>query len=223
MKHQMIGEKIEELIFHVDDRPDLLKAMRDAGLNFEQSAIQCPWAYAAFIKPLRFRKILFSFSSTHQMHPVCSLAEYLHACGKLGSIQKATLALDCFYQSGIVHGNDEALATLPSIMRGRPGIWGQNSIVDEILSESNGLLIWHDQLERLLSCTGISQVDDRSDLRKKLNAKYPEAWERIKSLFFLDGSSLEQVLNERMLDSHCTSAGNWTGGMALKTLLDLRV
>jgi hypothetical protein len=71
-------------------------------------------------------------------------------------------------------------------------------IVDELLSASDGILLWQFQFEHLAQLF----VDRRSDaiaLRRRINQKRPEAWERIEEMTFSSGQSFRNVIEERML------------------------
>jgi len=86
-------------------------------------------------------------------------------------------------------------------------------LVDEILQISQGLLIWHYQLEKLLGVC-IPNLSKVYELRKDLNAKKAKAWERIKSLMLFDEISLYDVISKRMAFG-ITTFPNMAGAFAL--------
>ena len=80
-------------------------------------------------------------------------------------------------------------------------------VVDELLSTSDGILLWQFQFEQLAQLF----VDRRSDaiaLRRRINQKRPEAWARIEEMTFSSGQSFRNVVEERMLYEGVVS-GQW--------------
>jgi len=69
-------------------------------------------------------------------------------------------------------------------------------IVDAILAESGGCLLWHHQLENLLRVF-VDTPQEALKLRKALNASLPQAMTRINGFCFDDGTALAAVLKER--------------------------
>lgn len=85
-------------------------------------------------------------------------------------------------------------------------------VVDDILTDTRGFLLWHHQLEWLFRAF----FDDTAKvvrLRKRINAKKPEAFELAGSLM-LDNMSLENVIWERMALGY-TVFPNVKGALAL--------
>ena len=76
----------------------------------------------------------------------------------------------------------------------------QLPVVDEILKDSRGFLLWHHQLECLFRAFH-DDADKAVDLRKQINTKVPEAFDLAGSLMF-GGKSLENVIRERMVLGH---------------------
>jgi hypothetical protein len=71
-------------------------------------------------------------------------------------------------------------------------------IVDELLSASDGILLWQFQCEQMVQLF----VDRRSDaieLRRRINQKRLETRERIKEMMFPSGQSFRDVVEERLL------------------------
>lgn len=73
-------------------------------------------------------------------------------------------------------------------------------VVDDILQDSRGFLLWHHQLE-LLFRGFYDDTDKVVNLRKGINARDPEAFEMAGSLM-LGATSLEDVIWERMVLGH---------------------
>jgi hypothetical protein len=97
--------------------------------------------------------------------------------------------VDTYYQNRV-------LGTPPSTERDLD--FTPDPIVDELLSASDGILLWQFQFEQLAQLF----VDRRSDaiaLRHRINQKRPEAWERIEEMTFSSGQSFRNVVEERML------------------------
>jgi hypothetical protein len=71
-------------------------------------------------------------------------------------------------------------------------------IVDELLKDTRGFLLWHYQLENLINLF-FGKSDKAMDLCRGINAKYPEALEKAKQLRFTEGLKLFDVISERMI------------------------
>jgi len=69
-------------------------------------------------------------------------------------------------------------------------------IVDAILAESYGCILWHHQLENLLRVF-VDTPQEALRLRKALNAGLPQAMTSIGGFCFDDGTALAAVLKER--------------------------
>lgn len=72
-----------------------------------------------------------------------------------------------------------------------------NGMVEDILKDSRGLLIWHYQLENLIRLF-YSDNEHVVRLRKDINAKKAEAWELAKKLSFSDELTLYDIISDRM-------------------------
>jgi hypothetical protein len=71
-------------------------------------------------------------------------------------------------------------------------------VVDELLSASDGILLWQFQFEQLAQLF----MDTRAEaieLRRRISQKRPEAWERIEEMTFSSGQSFRNVVEERLL------------------------
>lgn len=80
-------------------------------------------------------------------------------------------------------------------------------IVDELLSASDGILLWQFQFEQLAQLF----VDRRSDaiaLRRRINQKRFETRERIEEMTFPSGQSFRDVVEERLLHEGAVP-GQW--------------
>lgn len=86
-------------------------------------------------------------------------------------------------------------------------------VVDDILRDSKGYLLWHHQLELLFR--GFYDVTDKVvNLRKGINARDPEAFEMAGSLRH-GAMSLEDVIWERMVSRSHTVQPNVRGACLL--------
>lgn len=73
-----------------------------------------------------------------------------------------------------------------------------NEVVDNILKDSRGVILWHHQLEHLLR---LFYVDSRKviQIREGLNCKRRDYWKLTEKLHFDNNTSLCDVLNERAI------------------------
>ena len=87
-------------------------------------------------------------------------------------------------------------------------------VVDELLSASDGILLWQFQFEQLTQLF----VDTRAEaieLRRRISQKRPEAWERIEEMTFSSGQSFRNVVEERMLYEGVVP-GQWRNARLLR-------
>ena len=97
--------------------------------------------------------------------------------------------VDTYYQSRVLG------APLPTE---RDLDFTPDAVVDELLSASDGILLWQFQFEQLAQLF----VDTRAEaieLRRRISQKRPEAWERIEEMTFSSGQSFRNMVEERML------------------------
>lgn len=71
-------------------------------------------------------------------------------------------------------------------------------ILDELLSASDGILLWQFQFEQLAQLF-VEERSDAIELRRRVNQKRPETRERIEDMIFPSGQSLRDVVQERLL------------------------
>ena len=71
-------------------------------------------------------------------------------------------------------------------------------VVDDILGESKGILLWHHQMEQLFSCF-FQEYDKDVELRKAVNKKGTEIFELAERLKFDYETTLNDVIRERMI------------------------
>lgn len=86
-------------------------------------------------------------------------------------------------------------------------------VVDQILKDSKGILLWHYQLDHLFGCF-YRDWNKVIELRKDLNRKKTEVFALGEQLKFDQGNTLNDVLRERMVFS-VTVYPNFQGGLAL--------
>ena len=88
-----------------------------------------------------------------------------------------------------------------------------DSVVDELLSASDGILLWQFQCEQLAQLF----VERRSDaiaLRRRINQRHSEARERIGRMTFPSGQNLREVAKERLFYEGVVP-GQWRGAKLL--------
>jgi len=101
---------------------------------------------------------------------------------------------------------------------GYPVDWDQYQfqkleVVDEILAGSKGILLWHYQLEQLFGCFYLNP-DKALEARKAVNAKKAEVFDLAEKLKFEPGTSLNDIIWDRMVFS-VTCYPNLTGAVTL--------
>jgi len=97
--------------------------------------------------------------------------------------------VDSYYQSRVL---GEPLPTE------RPLDFTPDPILDELLSASDGILLWQFQFEQLAQLF-LEQRSDAIELRRRINQKRLETRERIEGMTFPSGQSLRDVVQERLL------------------------
>lgn len=202
---------MKEAIFHVDERPDLKLAF---GLRNDNENYPAPWVYALYLDAEIAKRPIILMQTSACISPACSFHDFLGMCGRLSSFIHATMLLDCF-RYDVLYPDTCNLGMLIKKVRGEYTSWAPSSIVDDLLRESHGMLLWNDQLERLLACAGVLDLGERFKMRRELNAKLAEAWGFTKHYILPDGLSVGRVMDERMLPNQCTSGGNWGGAIKL--------
>ena len=86
-------------------------------------------------------------------------------------------------------------------------------VVDQILKDSKGILLWHYQLDHLFGCF-YRDWNKVVELRRDLNRKKTEVFDLGENLKFDQVTTLNDVIRERMIFS-ITSYPNFKGGLAL--------
>ena len=76
-----------------------------------------------------------------------------------------------------------------------------NPIVDEMLKDSRGAIIWAHQIHALYSLFD-SQVEKMLEFRKILNAKMSDRLREHEGRHFIDGRDLMEIIEERMIFGH---------------------
>lgn len=97
--------------------------------------------------------------------------------------------VDSYYQSRVL---GESLPTERSLG------FAPDPILDELLSASDGILLWQFQFEQLAQLF-VEQRSDAIELRHRINQKRLETRERIEGMTLPSGQSLRNVVQERML------------------------
>ena len=109
--------------------------------------------------------------------------------------------VDTYYQSRILR------EPLPSY---EPSLFAPDSLLDELLAPSRGLLLWQFQLAQLAGLPRPNAID----LRKHVNQKRPGAFGALRDLHLPSGLSLAGVVEERLLYEG-TVPGQWSAAKAL--------
>lgn len=171
-----------------------------------------PAAYAAYLDgPAPRPRVLVGFASTEPVPPGTPLADHLRHHGHLATdLFGAAFVLDAFMLAEAWRGTP--VETLRPAPRPLP-------LVGELLRDAHGLLVWHHQLEALFGLF-VRSADEQVHLRKGVNARRADAFERARSLALAPGVTLEDVIEERMVYGSVTRA-NLHGARLLLEAQDL--
>ena len=93
------------------------------------------------------------------------------------------------------------------------GLFRDMGVVDDILKDSKGTLLWHYQLDHLFGCF-YQDWNRVIELRKDINRKKTEVFDLAEKLKFAQGTTLNDVIRERMIFS-VTSPPNFRGALVL--------
>jgi hypothetical protein len=91
--------------------------------------------------------------------------------------------------------------------------FNENDVVDSILKDSKGILLWHHQLENLFSLFYVDR-DQAVKLRKDVNKKVADVFDLADTLRFAEGHSLKDIIDERMIYQN-TCYPNFKGSLTL--------
>lgn len=153
-----------------------------------------PAAYAAFLgdpgaHPSTPPRVVIGFTTTEPVPPGAPLADHLRRHGHLATDPLgAAFVLDTFNLSGAWRGTPagDLTPTFDSL-----------PLVDALLRDSHGVLLWHHQLEALLGLF-VRSAGDPATLRKGIAARRAAAFERVRAFELAPGVTLEDVIEERM-------------------------
>ena len=103
------------------------------------------------------------------------------------------------------------------------GLWGSwvfesVGVVDDLLTDSHGLLLWSHQLEGLLNSCGYNACQCQL-LRQMINAKSAEAWESMEKAVLGQETTLVRLIDERMM-FRFVLAPNYPGAECLWSLMN---
>jgi len=90
---------------------------------------------------------------------------------------------------------------------------GSDPIVDEVLSATRGLLLWHTQMERLAQSLGLPRKK-ATEVRRRVNQKRPSALSRVEGLTFPSGQPFREIIEERLYYDG-TVPGQWRSARIL--------
>lgn len=167
------------------ERPDLTRTLLP-GLDAPEGA------YACFLEdpaPGAPPRVLVGLATTQEVLSGTPLADHLRRHGHLATdLLSAAFVLDTFTLSDAWRGTP--VTTLRPTFR-------PLALVDRLLRDSYGLLVWHHQLEALFGLF-VRPADEQICLRKGINARRADAFERARSLVLASDVTLEDVIEERM-------------------------
>lgn len=212
----MLGNNVKEMVVHLDDIPAVYEQMGLGEFEVEECMHDDPWHYFMFVKCTCGWKLPFVAWSAEKDALDHSFSNFIKECGPIKDFMQLKLAMDLFWRGRVLFNNrSECLDKLISIVQGKYSNWSRHPVLDELLSHSNGVLIWKDQLNSILACSNVIKIAERQALIKELNAKRVDAYEKAETLKVLDTFSLMDVMDERMLHDHCVFEGFWDEALVL--------
>ena len=178
--------QLAETVWKPGTRPALDSAY-DSSWEDGNDPYEPEWRWAAYrrgaspqiVLSMRYREADESFPT---------LESYLDQRSP-SSLLDHLFVVDTYYQSRVLG------APLPTE---RDLDFTPDSVVDELLSTSDGILLWQFQFEQLAQLF-VDQRSDAIELRRRINQKRLETRERIEEMTFSPGQSFRNVVEERML------------------------
>jgi hypothetical protein len=132
-------------------------------------------------------------------------AEYILRIGGIHTLFDAHFALEAYYYAKLM--GDEPADPKPD--------FPQDPLVDDLLRDSRGWLLWQYQLENICG-TILRDRPAAIEMRRRLNQKRSEAWEWADSIGLPSGRSLGEVMWSRLALGGAVP-GRWS---AARTLFD---
>ena len=178
--------QLAETVWKPGTRPALDSAY-DSSWEDGNDPYEPEWRWAAYRRGA-FPQIVLSMRFREEDEGFPTLESYLDRRTP-SSLLDHLFVVDTYYQSRVLG------ALLPTE---RDLDFTPDPVVDELLSASDGILLWQFQFEQLAQLF----VDRRSDaieLQRRINQKRLETRERIKEMMFPSGQSFRDVVGERLL------------------------
>ena len=192
---------LAETVWKPGTRPALDSAY-DSGWEDGNDPHEPEWRWATYRRGA-FPQIVLSMRYREADESFPTLESYLDQRSP-SSLLDHLFVVDTYYQSRVLG------APLPTE---RDLDFTPDPVVDELLSASDGILLWQFQFEQLAQLF----VDRRSDaieLRRRINQKRLETRERIKEMMFPSGQSFRDVVEERLLHEGVVP-GQWEAAQFL--------
>ena len=178
--------QLAETVWKPGTRPALDSAY-DSGWEDGNDPYEPEWRWATYRRGASPQIVLSMwYREADESFP--TLESYLDQRSP-SSLLDHLFVVDTYYQSRVLG------APLPTE---RDLDFTPDPIVDELLSASDGILLWQFQFEQLAQLF----MDTRAEaieLRRRISQKRPEAWERIEEMTFSSGQSFREVVGERLL------------------------
>jgi len=178
--------QVAETVWKPGTRPELDSAYESAWAD-EEEPYTPERRWAAYL-PGESPRIVLTMRFRERDEDFPRLNAYLDRRNP-STLHDYLFAADSYYQSRIL---GESLPTERDLK------FTPDPLVDELLSASDGVLLWQFQFEHLAQLF----VDRRSDaieVRRRVNQKRLETWERLGEMVFPSGQSLRDVVKERLL------------------------
>ncbi|WP_263835083.1 hypothetical protein [Salinibacter sp.] len=197
--------QLTEAVWEPGGRPDLEEALRSSVYD-ANAVLSRRRAWAAYLDTPS-PQIVLCARHLERDEDFPALSEYLKAVD-CSSLQGCLYATDTYYQSRVLGeplpGNRDLQAPA-------------DPTVNDVLSSSKGILLWHHQLESLAQSLGFPR-HEAIDLRRKVNQKRASVLDSAEEHEFLSGRTLGEVIENRLFYGSVVP-GQW---QAARRLLDSR-
>ena len=168
--------------------------------------------YICYVVNNNKKKLISAFHSEDDIPPLCSFYNFICEVGFPSTVMEASMILEVFKRYGDLHKDPRELSP---VLSGASRPWKHTPIIDDILEETNGLLLWWDQLHSILACLYGFGHDERNKFRIDLTLKRNHVMEKAKNMLVPGGGSLYELLHERMLPNLQPNKPNWLGAISL--------
>lgn len=197
--------QLTEVVWEPGGRPDLEKALRSFVYdpNTVLSRLRAWAAYLDTPSP----QIVLCARHLEGDEDFPTLLEYLKSVD-CSSLQWCLYATDTYYQSRVL---GEPLPRNHGLQT------PADPTVDDVLSSSKGILLWHHQLENLAQSLGFPRRK-AIGLRRKVNQKHSAVLDTVQKYEFCSGRTLGEVIDDHLFYG-CVVPGQW---QAARRLLESR-